>query len=196
MLSVDAIARLISRFGRYQMRFALVGGYAVGVYGTPRFTKDIDFTVAVDSDSQAEQILRVFLEDGFRIDPLLVHKEHGTISTARLFLPESRSRSADFDLLFSFCGVESEIVAAAQPVEILPGLTVPVATLVHLIALKVLSERATRPNDRADLAALLGRSGQEEVLAVKKILALIEKRGFGSGQELLKKFDRLVRTLR
>ena len=42
-------------------------------------------------------------------------------------------------LLFASSGIESEIVAEAEPVEFMAGLTLPVARTSHLIALKVLS---------------------------------------------------------
>jgi len=35
------------------VRYLLVGGWAVGMYGNPRATKDIDFLVAIDSDNLA-----------------------------------------------------------------------------------------------------------------------------------------------
>ncbi len=34
-----------------EVQYLLVGGWAVGLYGTPRATKDIDFLIAVDDDS-------------------------------------------------------------------------------------------------------------------------------------------------
>ena len=33
------------------VRYLLVGGWAVGIYGNPRATKDIDFLVAIDGDN-------------------------------------------------------------------------------------------------------------------------------------------------
>jgi hypothetical protein len=42
------------------------------------------------------------------------------------------------DLLFASSGIENEVVANADRLEVLPRLVVPVATTPHLIALKVL----------------------------------------------------------
>ena len=36
------------------VRYLLVGGWAVGLYGNPRATKDIDFLVAIDSGNLAK----------------------------------------------------------------------------------------------------------------------------------------------
>jgi predicted nucleotidyltransferase len=59
------------------------------------------------------------------------------------------------DLLFASSGIEPEVVAAAEPLEIFPGVTAPVAQIGHLIALKLLArDDRTRPQDAVDLRAL------------------------------------------
>ena len=59
------------------------------------------------------------------------------------------------DLLFASSGVEPEIVEAADDVEVLPGLVLPVATIGHLILMKLLArDDRCRPNDADDLRAL------------------------------------------
>ena len=35
----------------HKVRYLLVGGWAVGIYGNPRATKDIDFFIAVDDEN-------------------------------------------------------------------------------------------------------------------------------------------------
>ncbi len=35
----------------HNVRYLLVGGWAVGIYGNPRATKDIDFLIATDDDN-------------------------------------------------------------------------------------------------------------------------------------------------
>ena len=44
------------------VKYLLVGGWAIGVYGNPRATKDIDFLIAVDSEniSQLQKALHEF----------------------------------------------------------------------------------------------------------------------------------------
>lgn len=44
--------------------YLVVGGYAVGLHGFPRYTGDIDFFVAI-SEENAGRILRVFEKFGF-----------------------------------------------------------------------------------------------------------------------------------
>ena len=43
------------------------------------------------------------------------------------------------ELLYASSGVESEIVEATDDVEVLPGLVLPVATIGHLVAMKLLA---------------------------------------------------------
>jgi len=62
------------------------------------------------------------------------------------------------DLLFASSGIKQVAVAEAEPIQLLPDLTVKVARTGHLVALKVLSrDDARRRQDFVDLRALLRR---------------------------------------
>ena len=47
----------------HRVRYLLVGGWAVGIYGNPRATKDIDFLIATD-DENIENLLEALKEFG------------------------------------------------------------------------------------------------------------------------------------
>lgn len=47
-----------------KVSYLLVGGYAVGYHGFPRYTGDLDVFIAI-SESNLEAILEVFSEFGF-----------------------------------------------------------------------------------------------------------------------------------
>jgi predicted nucleotidyltransferase len=47
----------------YKVKYLLVGGWAVGIYGHPRATKDIDFLVSNDKEN-LEKLQNAFLEFG------------------------------------------------------------------------------------------------------------------------------------
>lgn len=65
-------------------------------------------------------------------------------------------RAPVVDLLFASSGIEPEIVADAEVLDLLPTFRIRVATTGHLIALKVLSrDDVRRPQDLVDLRALL-----------------------------------------
>jgi hypothetical protein len=68
------------------------------------------------------------------------------------------------DLLFASSGIETEIVREAEWLEVLPGLTMPVARTGHLVALKLLSvNEIDRPQDVIDLRALMRGMTDDEV---------------------------------
>jgi len=54
----------IALLERHEVRYLIVGGYAVGLHGFPRYTGDIDFFVAI-SERNATRIMRVFQDFGF-----------------------------------------------------------------------------------------------------------------------------------
>src|SRR5206468_2011432 len=99
------------------------------------------------------------------------------------------------DLLFASSGIEPEIVAAADPIELIENLPVRIATIAHLIATKVLSrDDIYRPQDRVDLTALLRTAKEEDIAAASDALRLIEARGFHRGKDLLKELADLRRS--
>lgn len=49
----DDFKDFIKLLNEHDVRYLLVGGWAVGIYGNPRATKDIDFLIAVDDKNIA-----------------------------------------------------------------------------------------------------------------------------------------------
>ncbi len=89
------------------------------------------------------------------------------------------------DLLFASSGIEPEIVARAELLEVFKDLRVPVALRSDLIALKLLArDDARRPQDRLDLHALLTRADLDEIAATRAALSLITERGFHRNRDL------------
>lgn len=132
-------------------RFALVGGLAVSARTEPRFTRDVDLAVAVDSDAQAEGVVRTLQECGYATLAVLEHEKTGRLATVRMSQPRTLEPQGIVDLLFASSGLEPEIVSASSPLAIVRGLDVDVAQRGHLVALKLLA----RDDDRRPLLALL-----------------------------------------
>ena len=100
------------------------------------------------------------------------------------------------DLLFASSGVEPEVVATADTLELLDGLRIPVATVPALIALKLLArDDVRRPQDRVDLVALMAVASEEDHAEVRRLTALITQRGFARTRDLHAAFEALVLEL-
>ena len=86
----------------------------------------------------------------------------------------------------------AEVVADAEPIDLLQQLRMGVARTGHLIALKVLSrDDVRRPQDIADLRALLRVASPAEILRARESLAVIATRGYHRGRDLAAEMDRL-----
>jgi len=82
----------------HKVRYLLVGGYAVGYYGYPRATADMDIWVATDAEN-VEKVLAALVEFGFpKVEPELFAKEKQVL---RMGVPPLR-----IELLTGVSGVE------------------------------------------------------------------------------------------
>jgi len=159
----------------------LVGGLAVSVYCDPRFTLDIDLAVAIPGDAQIEAVVHDLSALGFVPSSIVEQESVGRLAIARLIDPDGVS----VDLLVASSGIESEVVAAAQPVEVVRGLSMKVAQIGHLIALKLLSRSTNRATDSADLRKLVKVATESEWARAAVAVELIMERGYARGRDLL-----------
>ena len=179
------------------MKWAVVGGLAVSARTAPRFTQDIDLAVVVSSDVEAERLVGHLARDGFQITAVVEQTATGRLSTARLSRAGGDPDDAVVDLLFASSGVESEIVAAAEIVELFPRLDAPIAQIGHLIAMKVLArDDETRPQDLVDLRALVAEASSSDLATARDSLTLIAERGYHRGRDLQADFNALLTRFR
>jgi len=195
-LLASALERATRDLGELRARYALIGGLAVSVRCEPRFTRDLDLAVAVASDVEAEALVLALVRRGYRPLAQLEQDTTKRLATVRLRPPdEAGEKGVVLDLLFASSGLEPEIVAAAEILEVFPNLTVPVARSAHLIATKVLArDDRTRPQDLADLRGLLARTDGAERARARAALERVQARGYHRGRDLLAAFDELVRS--
>lgn len=169
--------------------WALLGGWAVSIRTEPRFTRDVDLAVAVASDEEAESIIHDFRAKGYSPDAVVEQDAVHRLATVRL-VPVQGDQGILLDLLFASSGIENEVCAAAERMEVLPGLVVPVARPEHLLALKILArDDRTRPQDAGDIAALLRGMDEPALQATRRALQLIQDRGYERGRNLLSLFE-------
>jgi Nucleotidyl transferase AbiEii toxin, Type IV TA system len=161
--------------------FALVGGLAVSSRAEPRLTRDADLAVAVDNDAHAEQIVLSMQQLGYRVLAVVEQDATERMATVRLV----SETSAITDLLFASSGIEAEIVARATSIVVVPGLTLPVASVGDLIAMKLLArDDRGRPTDADDLRALRIVAVDHDWSVAERAVRDIESRGYSRGRNL------------
>jgi hypothetical protein len=191
--SLEAALRQIGAdLTRAHVSFALVGGLAVSVRTEPRFTRDADLAVALASDAEAEALIHELRARDYSIEAIVEQEAVGRLATVRL-TSSSEPQAPVIDLLFASSGIEAEVVADAESIELLPNLTMGVARTGHLIALKVLSrDDISRPQDLVDLRALLRVASPAELGRARDSLALIAARGYHRGRDLMSEINTLL----
>lgn len=186
MTSLETALRLSAQaLDAAGLRWAVVGGLAVSARAEPRTTRDVDLAVTVGGDAEAEAALYRLHVHGFTVVTLVEQAARHRLATARLRSSDPRIRGIFIDLLFASSGIEAEVVDAAERMELVPGLIVPVARTGHLLALKALARNdRDRPQDLDDIRALLRESTPHDVEEARTSVRLIEQRGFARGQDL------------
>jgi len=185
----SALRRAVADLDALKVRWALIGGLAVSIRSVPRFTKDLDFAIAVANDSEAEDVVHQLRGRGYHPAEILEQEYVERLSGVRL---ERNGSDVIMDLLFASSGIENEVVASATRVEVLPQLSAPVATTGHLIALKTL---AGRNQDLADLGLLIPAASAADIDEAREAVRLIHVRGFNREQDVAADLDKLLSEL-
>lgn len=189
----DALRRAVADLERTSHAYALIGGFAVSARTEPRFTRDIDLVVDVGDDAAAEALLRGLAGRGYALVAAVEQQATGRLATARLASPVVPGGELIVDLLFASSGVEHEIAARSEALELLEGLVVPVARTGDLLALKLLArDDVSRPQDLGDIRALRSVASAADLAIARETVALIMQRGYARGRDLLTSLDALI----
>ncbi len=134
------------------VRFLLVGAYALAVHGFPRATKDIDFFVWATPENAAN-LVGALARFGAPLDGI----SESDFSTPGIVFQIGNSPRR-IDILTNISGIEFEQAYANRKNVFLEGLEIPVISLADLIA----NKRATgRTQDLADVEKLESASNRE-----------------------------------
>ncbi len=186
---LPALRQLDSDLRSKGIGWALVGGIAVTLRVSPRATEDVDVVLAVGSDWEAQKVIGFLFSRGWHY--VKEHQDHQEqIASTRIRGPGRGE--VIVDLLVAVSGIETEVVASAEPILVAGEFEMPVASLPALIALKVL---AGRDKDRQDIEALLDAAGSADIHLARRFLELIERRGFDRDKDLLFELDQLLLRL-
>lgn len=185
-----ALLKLQADLRQLGLRWALIGGLAVSLRSEPRTTRDLDLVVTVTGNREALSVVRDFMSRGYRVDAIREHLELDRLVSVALVAEDPEIRGVVVDLMFASSGIEEEVVAASEMLDVLPGFPVPVATTAHLLALKTLAGRA---KDVTDFATLAQHASERDLQEAREMLELISRRpGYDRGKDLQAEFARLL----
>lgn len=142
----------VGSFIGHEVRFLLIGGYALAAHGLPRATGDLDTWVWLDRDN-ASKIVAALDEFGFGSLGLSVDDFVEPEIVVQLGYPPHR-----IDIITSIDGVDFDDAWERRMMVNVGGVEVPIIGREELILNKI---AAGRPQDLADVARL--RAGPEHL---------------------------------
>lgn len=147
---IKVIGILVSHFRKMNIPYMLVGGVALGVWGIPRGTKDLDFMIMNADQSNVDSIMKVEGYDLFNNAKGFMQYEHFLVVYGLVDYLLSRSKIGDSMIERA---VEKDLGEDIGKVR--------VATLEDMIILKVLAikNNEARPLDRQDVRDIIGFYG-------------------------------------
>ncbi|HBG27514.1 MAG TPA: hypothetical protein DDX75_10510 [Phycisphaerales bacterium] len=125
--------------------YLLIGGYAVGYYGYPRATADMDIWIATNP-TNAEKVTAVLKEFGFDVPDLKAELFLKEWQIIRLGLPPIR-----IEITTSISGVDFDKCYSNRIEDELDGVKINLISLEHL---KINKKASGRHQDLADLEKL------------------------------------------
>ena len=84
MTLISAASQVLAALGQENVKGCIVGGLAVSSRCDPRFTRDVDIAVAVETDEQAEALINALVSHGLRMNGLVEQEAVGRLAMARL----------------------------------------------------------------------------------------------------------------
>lgn len=124
------------------VRYLVIGGYALAFHGHPRYTKDLDIWIGMEGDNAAK-IIQALDDFGFASLDLKAEDFLEPDTVIQLGYPPSR-----IDLLIGLKGAVFDECYANRQVELIDGVQVNVIDGANLVRLK---REAGRPQDLADI---------------------------------------------
>jgi predicted nucleotidyltransferase len=157
MSLAESMRDFVRVFEQLSFTYAVMGGLAVRIYGIPRPTYDVDFTVAIPRERLTE-FYQACIALGYTVaDPYLggwVDRVAGMpLVKLRRYVAE---RGVDMDLFLAECDFQKELLRRRREIEF-DGDKVWMVSPEDLILLKLL---ASRPRDFADITDVLFTQGE------------------------------------
>ena len=139
----------ISLCNQYNVKYLVIGGYAVGIHGYPRLTKDLDISVQISEDN-AEKVVQVI--NDFGLGSLRLKKDDFLKAN---FVTQLGYEPVRIDILNDLDAVSFE--DAWKNKKVVTMFDVPI-NFIGLDELIIIKEKAGRKQDIADIDKLKKRN--------------------------------------
>jgi hypothetical protein len=176
-----ALAALSGWLSAADVAYAEIGGVAVSLQASPRYTQAVDAVVWLD-DADWPRLVAAAVEFGIRprIDDVLAFAAQSRV------LLLSHDGDVPLDVSCGALPFEHELVQSASVLDV-GGLRIRVARPEHLLVLKAIADR---PRDHADIESLLRAHPDIDRAAARRVV--VEFADALEQPELVATFDRLT----
>jgi hypothetical protein len=140
-------------FNQQHIEYAIIGGIAVQRWGTPRFTQDVDLSIATPLIEGSSALVHLITQHfASRIE-----NAEEFARTARVILIQA-SNGINVDISLALPGYEDVMLARTLIYEIEPDKTIRICSAEDLIIHKAV---AGRPQDMRDIEGIIYRHGEK-----------------------------------
>ncbi|HTQ10173.1 MAG TPA: nucleotidyltransferase [Fimbriimonadaceae bacterium] len=142
-----SVQHLVTTLDRLGLEFSIVGGVAVALISTPRFTADID-AVLLNIDDRLEWLVAELAQAGYSgrtSDPVAFARRTRVLTLVDPY-------EVGIDLMLGLLPFDEDLVRKSNRVRIEGDLDVPVACAEHLVVMKAV---AWRPKDVEDIRQIV-----------------------------------------
>lgn len=146
-LFLDEHRKFLILLLKHEVKFMLIGGYAVIIYGYERGTGDMDLWLQPDNDNK-RKFIEALKEHGISQESLDAVSKMDFTTVIALHLGDKPNK---IDFLTKVQGLDFEEADQQKRLIPLNDLSIPVIDYDHLIRIKLL---AGRPQDKADVDIL------------------------------------------
>ena len=122
---VQVASTVFQAFEREGLRYAVIGGFALGFWGVERSTTDIDFLLFIEDDTKADQLLTSY---GY-------HAIYRTDNVAQYESGDSDLGS--LDIIFAFREVSTQMLSRSVVFKLTPTVKFRVLVPEDIIGLKL-----------------------------------------------------------
>jgi hypothetical protein len=164
---LDAIRAATEWLDSAGVPYAIIGGVAASLHGTPRVTKDVDLVALADEDTWPT-LLQAATEQALvpRIPDVLDFAR-----TTRVLLLVHQPSGIEIDVSFGMLPFEHEIVSRATTRSV-RKVSFRLASAEDVVVMKAL---ALRPRDIADIEGILGALPNLDLNRVRSIVSLLSE---------------------